>query len=265
MRAATYGNAATLAQLTGASDGETTQLRQALEAAARQIDGYCGRAFHCETAVRYFDGDGSPVLDVDDLLSVTSIAVDDDADHTWGATLATTDYVLWPYNRYPKMQIHVNRLCGDYSVWSRQQQYVKITALWGYGDGDRATPYTAAGSTVTVATTSGTSGTASVGSVFAAGQTLLAGTEQMYVLSVSGNTLTVIRGVNGTTAAVQSAATAYLYDYPADVIQACYRRASQLYAAQAASYQGGEGTDVIPAIEDDGVLVQLLRQYRRLV
>ena len=44
----------------------------------------------------------------------------------------------------------------------------------------------------------------------------------MYVTNVDGNTLTVIRGVNGTTSATHSGgATYYRYKYPADVVQAC--------------------------------------------
>lgn len=53
-------------------------------------------------------------------------------------------------------------------------------------------------------------------------QTILVDTEQLYVTSISGNTLTVERGVNGTTAATHSGgATVYRYDYPALVVQAC--------------------------------------------
>ena len=46
--------------------------------------------------------------------------------------------------------------------------------------------------------------------------------EQLYITAISDNTLTVQRGVNGTTAATHSGgAAATRYDYPELVVQAC--------------------------------------------
>jgi hypothetical protein len=53
-------------------------------------------------------------------------------------------------------------------------------------------------------------------------QTILVDAEQMYITAISGNTLTLERGVNGTTAATHSGGAAVSrYDYPALVVQAC--------------------------------------------
>ena len=72
-----------------------------------------------------------------------------------------------------------------------------------------------------IGSTTTTSLSVSSGASTYAGYTILVDTEQMYVESVSSNTLTVVRGVNGTTAATHSGgATYYRYKYPADVVQA---------------------------------------------
>jgi hypothetical protein len=89
---------------------------------------------------------------------------------------------------------------------------VSTTTVTAYDDTDRGTSTTL------------TEGYANVGSATSLGpaQTLLVDSEQMYITSISGNTLTVERGVNGTTAATHSGgATVYAYDYPALVVQAC--------------------------------------------
>ena len=53
-------------------------------------------------------------------------------------------------------------------------------------------------------------------------QTVLIGSEQMYITGISSNTLTVERGVNGTTASTHTASTSvYIYVYPTLVVQAC--------------------------------------------
>jgi hypothetical protein len=53
-------------------------------------------------------------------------------------------------------------------------------------------------------------------------QTIKVDDEQMYITGISSNTLTVERGVNGTTAATHTAGTSvYTYVYPTLVVQAC--------------------------------------------
>ena len=51
--------------------------------------------------------------------------------------------------------------------------------------------------------------------------TLLIESEQMYVSAVATGTATVVRGVNGTTAATHSAAAVSVAKYPACVERAC--------------------------------------------
>ena len=52
----------------------------------------------------------------------------------------------------------------------------------------------------------------------------------MFIYSISSLTLTVERGVNGTTAALHdNAKSLYIYQYPYDVWQACINLASAIY------------------------------------
>ena len=76
------------------------------------------------------------VLDVDDLVSVTSITIDTAIDNTFATTLATTDYELLPRNAasrpeaHPYTQVELTRW-GTRSSWSTAER-VKITAVFGW-------------------------------------------------------------------------------------------------------------------------------------
>jgi len=62
------------------------------------------------------------------------------------------------------------------------------------------------------------------------GQTILVESEQMFIESIATTTLTVIRGVNGTTAATHDTAKSiYIYQYPYDVWQAAMALSSAIY------------------------------------
>jgi hypothetical protein len=87
---------------------------------------------------------------------------------------------------------------------------VEIAGSWGFYQ------YPSALDTLSVAITSAsaTTLTATNGALWSPGMTVLIGSEQMHVQSVSGNTITVTRGVNGTTAAtalISAAVQAYTY------------------------------------------------------
>jgi hypothetical protein len=94
------------------------------------IDDYCHRKFDTETATKYYDGDS--VLFIDDLVSVTTLQLDEDGDGTYEATLATTDYILYPRNEYPKTYIKINPN-GNYGGFASDiLDGVKIIGTWGY-------------------------------------------------------------------------------------------------------------------------------------
>jgi hypothetical protein len=130
---------ATLAQLKQQqSITDTTddaRLAAALETSSRAIDDYCGRRFYSATETRYYTARKLHSLTVDDLLSVTTLQTDDDADGTHETTWATTDYDLAPYNAAtdgkPYWYIEVAHN-GNYLFPFRIHRGVKIVGVFGF-------------------------------------------------------------------------------------------------------------------------------------
>lgn len=200
-----------------------------LERVSRRIDTYCRRHFYSQVSTYYNDGTMGNRLIVPDLLSITSLTADTDNDgvyddETW---VDGTDYFLENlglYARYPKNCIRITER-GSYCFSVGPRRY-KIAGNWGYGDGLRADPWDLLTSTGTIADTTGTTLTLSAAltdySLYT-GHTILIESEQMFVssYSASGTSATVVRGVNGTTAAAHSAKPIYKAVYPSDIVQTC--------------------------------------------
>jgi len=208
-----------------------------IEAASRAVDAACSRYFYTETATKTFDGHASTLVHLpDDLISITTLKTDSEADGTYdGETwTANTDYILYPENSYPKWGIMVPSW-GNYSFGSAPS-YIRIAGVWGYGDGT-SNPWATTAVTGTVGTTSGTTLTISVSAGIEAGTTIKCGTEQMYVSAVSGTSATVTRGVNGTTAAIQAAAVISTAKYPTLVKEATLMLARNQYQRDSGSME----------------------------
>ena len=203
------------------STTDDTIMRKICEAATKSIDNYCDRQFQPKSETRYFDG-VSPLW-VDDLLSIDAngLKTDEDGDATFENTFATTDYILYPLNTFPKTKIELS-VDSDYGSFGHSVRGCSIAGLWGYGDGISATPYIA-DTTITEDLTAGESAIdVTAVTNLSAGQLILIGSEQYYIYSISSLTLTVEAGVNGTTEATHSSgATIYIYQYPSDIRQAC--------------------------------------------
>lgn len=225
----TYCDLATLKTAMGISDTtDDTRLLTVLEDVSRFIDEHCQRHFYVKTETRYYTGTGCDYLLLDaDLLSVTSLKTDEDDDRDYDYTWTATDYDLEPYNSWPKTKISETPN-GDYSLPTNPKG-IEITGLWGYGRGDGATPYEVSSTTTAEALdTTETGVDVASGAALSAGQTILIDSEQMYISSISSNTLTVVRGVNGTTAAAHDTSkTIYIYRYPSNIRRACIMLAEQ--------------------------------------
>jgi len=232
-----YGTYATLAQakaqygITATTDDAV--LLALLESVSRGIDKHCGRKFYPLTETRYFNSGALDFEDtlrlwVDDLLAVTTLKFDRDGDGAYADTLASSDYVLWPYQGYPKRAVELDEN-GAYSLWPDGKKAIEIAGVWGYGNEQRAAPYDSAGATGTVATAAATTMTVSNSVPFSAGQTILIETELMYVTAVAVNTLTVVRGVNGTMSAAHAAAAISITAYPQPIVLACLMQVGRLY------------------------------------
>ena len=111
-------------------------LTQCLEAASRAVDGFCGRRFYQDSAqTRYFTADDSGYLEVDDLVSVTTLATDSDGDRTYEDTWASTDYDLEPYNAAAIAHPYTSLMTtpdGDYAFPRGVRRGVKIVGTWGW-------------------------------------------------------------------------------------------------------------------------------------
>jgi hypothetical protein len=72
-------------------------LETSIEAASRQLDGYCERVFYSTTGTRVFVPNDSYVVETDDIVSITTLMTSSDGDG-FDITWKTTDYQLEPLN-----------------------------------------------------------------------------------------------------------------------------------------------------------------------
>ncbi len=247
---------------------DDARLLAVLESVSRQAELACHRRFHPYSATLYFEATHADRLHLPvDLLSVTSLKTDNDNDGVYENTWTTpTDYLLWPsnaaYDQTPFWRIDVARSSGRYSFPCGVQRGIENAGLWGFSL-DLVAQSTL-GAAIT--TTSTTSVTMSAGHALEAGHTILVDSEQIYITSVSTNTLTVERGVNGTTAATHlNAATVSLYRYPGPVVEATRIQAARIFQRVHAPFgitgSAELGTSaVISRIDPD--VVGMLSDYR---
>jgi len=218
-------------------------IRRILEAVSRRIDDYCGGGtFGPLTETRFYDiGSGSlrdspqyqtvaitdgiktsmstpGVVPLDGwIVSPTTVTAYGATDRATSETLTegyNADFWLMPYNSAPKTILKLNE--DTTKGFDAGQQTLSILGSWGYtADTVSVTTSDAIGSTT--ATSASVTSAANLGPA----QTILIDSEQLYITAISGNTLTVERGVNGTTAATHSGgASLYRYDYPELIVQA---------------------------------------------
>lgn len=215
------------AALNATSDTDTVvaRLRGLVEEESRALDRLAHRRFDHRIATRYYDAVsvqyGGPVhgyelwLD-DDLLSVSSIV-------SGGETL-TGNTQLLPVNAAPWLdnapadRIRLDPYGTDDWTSSTVQDVVgaiAITGVWGYGG-----RWVDTGKTLSLAETTTTSATLAG---MEQEMILRLGTEYIRVAAAEGSSLTLERGYNGSTAAVQNSATVYRFE-PESVVQTLVRR-----------------------------------------
>lgn len=195
---------------------------RAIERVSREVDRWTNRRFYSQLATRYFDVRHTcrdldlPLDGEGDLISVTTLKVDDDADWSYGLTLTEgTDFVLMPYNTTPKWRLAVHPESTNLSRWPKGARRIQIVGLFGYSNDLEATGLTG---TVADASTTTLTASASAAALIDVGETLYLDSEQVYVTAVSTVTVTITRAQNGTAAAAHVAGTViYRRVYPADV------------------------------------------------
>lgn len=113
-------------------------IERAIESASDIVSGYCGRSFLASgTATRVFAPESSEYSLIDDLVSVTSVAVSSAADGVFDSVLTATQYQLEPLNGfvdglsgYPATAI---RAVGSSSfVTDGGKATLQIQGVWGW-------------------------------------------------------------------------------------------------------------------------------------
>jgi hypothetical protein len=223
------------------------------ETASDFIDGFCKRHFYTWEGTKYFNGSGNTLLLPQDILSISAMSLDENGSGQYATPVSVTpplDIVLNPTYSYPKTYIKLSLNSRVSSFANSIPNSVSITGVWGYGNGLTPTPYTTSGDSVedNPLTSSALKVTVTQGANFGAGMTLRIGTEQMYVTSTYGNSLTVIRGVNGTVAAQYAQGAAInVCQYNQAVVAACmtqcliwWKRRESAYAMKTGNTNTGE-------------------------
>ena len=110
------------------------RIESVIEAVSRLIDGYCRRRFYAVSEARYYTADDSYEIYIDDLLSVTELATDEDGDRTYETVWDATDFDLLPFNAtldsWPFSSIAITSE-GDHA-FPRVRKGVRVTGSFGF-------------------------------------------------------------------------------------------------------------------------------------
>jgi hypothetical protein len=255
--------------LPNSANAVTAQLEQAIEAASSALCNHKGhfRPYYPLIAARLYDVPKSRELCLRaDLLECLSITMGD------ASVLPSTEYRATPANYYPKTTILINAASAYYWVESATtgvENAITVNGIWGYHSYYTSAWWTAStlngalnASTTTVAVTSGTP--------YAAGQILRCGDELMLVVTVVSNSLTVIRGWNGSTAAAHDTlATLPYWKTQSEIARACFIQAARYYKRNEAVFGTTGGGEMgaqpiaIPTLDPDvaAIMEQFVMRY----
>jgi hypothetical protein len=112
----------------------STRIVDAIPAAQQLIDGDTGRTFEASTRTITFGADDWHELRVPDLVSVTTLKVDDNDDGVFETTIAASGYELdtlhtsqpgWPYEV-------VRLLDRSWPMHGRRRRRIEIVGSWGW-------------------------------------------------------------------------------------------------------------------------------------
>lgn len=224
--------------------GDESRWLDILEQVSREFDRESRNPMYARVATIYPNIlTGAAGLWLPPFISITSVAIDDDQDDTFGLALAlNTDYRYWPDHgeqHQPYHRLDRNPNSTAFYGWPYLARRVRVTGVFGYSYETSATGQVVASGGIT---SSATSLTVVAGHGIDIGETLVIDSEQVYVSGKpNALTLTVTRGVNGTTAAAHSAlAVVYRREYPADVVNGILERARYLWHNE---FRGGQEPD----------------------
>jgi hypothetical protein len=117
---------------------DNAALEMAIATASRQIDDYCGRFFYTDgtqgaPATRYYTPTDYYILPVDDFVSISEIATDDNFDQTYDTVWTATDSMFEPVNN-PSRGWPLTRILatGAYVFPSPLPQSVRVRGIFGW-------------------------------------------------------------------------------------------------------------------------------------
>jgi hypothetical protein len=264
---------------------EDTALRRLAEAVSEQVNHVTNRHFSVTQETRTFDGPGGTRLNVPQLISVGTLAEDQQQSGTWDVIWGSNDYVLYPNDVNPTNQdgrphfaIDVSaKSNGSQDSFGAGQRKYQVTGRFGYMDVTYTIPNSvfstvivgtlADAVTTTLELANGTSGVIEVGWTI----DLASGTkrEQVYVTNILGGTATsvqVVRGVNGSTATAFTGDALNVYEYPGPITEAViiqvgrvWNRRQNSFASSVAFPNGGG----LQFSRLDPDVASMLSHYRR--
>ena len=117
-------------------------IETSIEAASREIDGFCERVFTSSSAVRVYRPIDAYSVETDDIQSLTTLKTDNDGSGTFSTTWDTTDFQLEPLNGISggiKSPFYIIRAIGEYlfpiyeprNVNSNEAS-VQVTGVFGF-------------------------------------------------------------------------------------------------------------------------------------
>lgn len=126
---------------TGISDSlDDREILAVCRSVSRWIDEYCDRTFARRSATKLFEACGPYSIQVDDLVSVTTLKTDDDGDGVFETTWSTTDYELQPVNAPAQLESRpytsIAAVAGRvfpiaYSRYGRVPR-AQVVGVWGW-------------------------------------------------------------------------------------------------------------------------------------
>lgn len=252
-----------------------TDMLRMLHDAAQFIDDFTHRHFNCWEGTQYFDGAGITFIPNEDILSITTMSLDQDGSQGYATNVGATDYFKYPLGgpfQYPKTMLKTSHNSNIGYFASGIRAGIKIIGVFGFGDGQRAAPYDASGAVVN---TGGITDSATThilatgkGALLAIGQTIRIDSEQLYITAIDVDTITFTRAQNGTTAAAHiAAAVIYIYAYPGPVVEASLIQATRWWKRRETAFQTAVqnetgGYNVYKGLDPD-IQIMLARYIKR--
>lgn len=115
------------------NDALIARLEAALDAATTAIDSDTGRSFTAATATKTFGATHHTELRVPDLVSVTTLKVDDNDDGAFETTIAASGFELDTYSTVTGWPFEVVRLLDrDWPSGGRRRRRIEIVGSWGW-------------------------------------------------------------------------------------------------------------------------------------